>query len=93
MFRAHTQINFGSTKEIQMNNKLVIMTGRLAKDPLMDCDKRAKLELVDVSGFIHCAATGKQAELVMRDLKKDMMICIKGEWKVRELEVFYILKS
>ena len=65
-----------------MSNMMVITIGRLAKDPVMDCDKVAKLELVDCNGehlhFTHCVATGKQAELVVRDLKKDMLICVKG---------------
>lgn len=76
---------------------MVITIGRLAKNPVMDCNKRAKLELVDVNGeytqFTHCVATGKQAELVMRDLKKGMLICIKGEWKEQTLEAFYIFKE
>lgn len=80
-----------------MCNKSVITIGRLAKDPVMDCNKIAKLELVNVNGehmqFTHCVATGKQAELVMRDLKKDMLICVKGEWKEQTLEAFYIFKE
>ena len=80
-----------------MSNMMVITIGRLSKDPVMDCDKIAKLELVDCSGehiqFIHCVATGKQAELVMRDLKKGMLICVKGEWKSNTLEAFYIFKE
>lgn len=76
---------------------MVITIGRLAKNPVMDCNKRAKLELVDVNGeytqFTPCVATGKQAELVMRDLKKGMLICIKGEWKEQTLEAFYIFKE
>lgn len=80
-----------------MNSKLVIMIGRLAKDPVMDCSNKAKLELVDYYGehiqFTQCVATGKQAELVMRDLKKGMLICIKGEWKEQTLEAFYVFKE
>ena len=80
-----------------MGNRMVITIGILAKDPIMDCDKMAKLELVDCNGehlqFTHCIATGKQAELVMRDLKKGMRICIKGEWKAQTLEAFYIFKE
>lgn len=80
-----------------MNNKLVVTIGRLAKDPVKDCYKRAKLELVDVSGehtqFTHCVVTGKQAELVLRDLKKGTLICIKGEWKEQTLEAFYVFKE
>jgi single-stranded DNA-binding protein len=80
-----------------MNSKLVVTIGRLDKDPVMDCNKVAKLELVEVSGehtqFTHCVATGKQAEVVMRDLKKGMLICIKGEWKEHTLEAFYIFKE
>lgn len=80
-----------------MNNKLVITIGRLAKDPVMDCNKIAKLEMVDYNRehaqFTHCVATGKQAEVVMRDLKKGMLICIKGEWKEQTLEAFYIFKE
>ena len=78
-------------------SRMVITIGRLAKDPVMDCDKIAKLELVDCIGehlhFTHCVATGKQAELVVRDLKKGMRICIKGEWKSQTLEAFYIFKE
>ena len=80
-----------------MGNMMVITIGILAKDPIKDCDKIAKLELVDCNGehlqFTHCIATGKQAELVMRDLKKGMRICIKGEWKSQTLEAFYIFKE
>lgn len=80
-----------------MDNRMVITIGRLANDPIMDCNKRAKLELVNVNGehtqFTHCVATGKQAELVMRDMKKGMLICIKGEWKEHILEAFYIFKE
>lgn len=60
----------------------VITTGRLVKDTVMDCNKIAKLELVNVNGertqFTHCVATGKQAQLAMRDLKKGILICING---------------
>ena len=80
-----------------MSNRMVITIGRLAKDPIMDRDKMAQLELVDYNGehlqFTHCIATGKQAELVMRELKKGMRICIKGEWKEQTLEAFYIFKE
>lgn len=80
-----------------MSNRMVITIGILTKDPIMDCDKIAKLELVDCNGehihFTHCVATGKQAELVMRELKKGMRICIKGEWKSQALEAFYIFKE
>lgn len=80
-----------------MSNMMVITIGRLSKDPIMGFDKMAKLELVDCNGehlqFTHCIATGKQAELVMRDLKKGMRICIKGEWKSHTLEAFYIFKE
>ena len=31
-------------------SRMVITIGRLAKDPVMDCDKVAKLELVDCNG-------------------------------------------
>ncbi len=78
-------------------SRMVITIGRLAKDPIMDCDKIAKLELVECNGehlqFTHCVATGKQAELVMRELKKGMLICVKGEWKSNTLEAFYIFKE
>ena len=80
-----------------MDSKLVITIGRLAKDPVMDCNKTAKLELIDYNcehiQVTHCVATGKQAELVMRDLKKGMLICVKGEWKEQTLEAFYIFKE
>ena len=80
-----------------MSNRTVITIGRLARDPIMDCDKIAKLELVECSGehiqFTHCVATGKQAELVMRELKKGVTICVKGEWKSNDLEAFYIFKE
>lgn len=78
-------------------SRMVITIGRLAKDPVIDCDKVAKLELVDCNGehlhFTHCVATGKQAELVMRELKKGVPICVKGEWKFQTLEAFYIFKE
>lgn len=78
-------------------NNTVITIGRLAKDPIMDCNKIAKLELVNVNGertqFTHCVSTGKQAELVMKDLKKDMLVCINGELKSSTLEAFYIFKE
>ena len=49
-----------------MSNMMVITIGRLSKDPVMDCDKVAKLELVECNGehlhFTHCVETGKQAE-------------------------------
>lgn len=78
-------------------NNTVITIGRLAKDPIMGCNKIAKLELVSVNGectqFTHCVAIGKQAELVMSDLKKDMLVYIKRELKSGTLEAFTFLKS
>lgn len=80
-----------------MGNMMVITIGRLAKDPIMDCDRIAKLELVDCNGehlqFTHCVATGKQAELVMRDLKNGMLVCVKGQWKSDTLEASHIFKE
>ena len=80
-----------------MNSKLIIAIGRLTKDPVMDCNKRAKLELVNTNGeciqFTRCVAIGKPAELVMRDLKKGDFICINGEWREQILEAFYIFKE
>lgn len=62
----------------------------------MDCDKVAKLELVDCNGehlhFTHCVATGKQAELVVRDLKKDMLICVKENGSSRHWKHFTFSK-
>lgn len=76
---------------------MVIIIGRLANDPKLNSDKTARFTIVsnDVEGnarFTPCIVPSKQAELVMRYMKRGMLTYLEGNWASLERQTLIAKK-